>query len=163
MCTIISVGRWTVLALNLLGQARMTNQRMPESFHNDPPCRWWLQLFHKLIKDSKESILRITVQLIDGVDSGFRQFQHTSKFVRFRSHVKYIAHHVWNIILIQNSVFERVSVYKRKRKNSNAVALACWKILSAKTRGSNCMYIHFKRSFSSFYIEYRTCHVVSPS
>ena len=125
--TIISGGTWTVLALNLLGQAMLTNQRMPESLHNDSPCRWWIHLLHKLIKDSKESILRITVLLINGVDSGFRQFQHTSKFVGFRSNVKYFTHHIWNIIWTQKSVFERVSLCKRRAEKLNAVAFACWK------------------------------------
>ena len=118
VATIISGGMWTVLALNLLGQARVTNQRISESLHNDSPCRWWLHLFQKLNNDMQQAISGVTVLLMNSIDSGFRQFQHTSKFVGFHSHVKYFTHHIWNIIMTQNSVFEHVSRCKRKAKNS---------------------------------------------
>ena len=121
-----------MLQFNLMSQAMVANQRIPESLQNDSPCRRWLHLFHKLIKDSKESILGITVLLINGVDSGFRQFQHASKFVGFRSHIKYFTHHVRNITLTQNSVFERVSLCKSKAKIP--------KRRQARPRSPNCIY-----------------------
>ena len=117
MYTIISGGTWTVLVLNLLGQARLINIRIPESLQNDSPCRWWLHLFHQLVNDMKQAILGITVLLMNGLDCGCRQFQCSSKKFGFRSHVKYFTHHVRNIILTQNSVFKLVSLCKGKRKS----------------------------------------------
>ena len=113
MCT-FSGGTWTVLAFNLLGQVMLTNKRIPESLHNDSPRRWWLNLFHKPINYTKQALLGIAVLLMDGVHRDFGQSQHTSKCFGLRLDFKYFTDHLRNVIVIQPSVFERVSLCKGK-------------------------------------------------
>ena len=131
-----------MLPFNLMSQVTEANQRIAESLQNDSPCRWWLHLFHKLIKYTDQALLGIALPLMDGVHGDFGQSQHTSKYVGLRLHVKYFTGNVRNVIVIQPSVFERVSLCKRKAESR--------KILRAKTRSPNCLYIHFKRSFAAF-------------
>ena len=137
MCTVISGGKWTILAFNLLGQIMLTNKTIPESLYNDSPCRRWLHLLHKLIKYTKQALLGIAVLLMDGVHGDSGQSQHTSKRLGLRLNFKYFTDHLRNIFLIQRPVFERVSLCKRRAKNSKAVAFTSRKILRAKTRSPN--------------------------
>ena len=118
VATMISGGKWTVLAFNLLGQAMLTNQGIPESLQNDSPCRQWLHLLHKLIKYTNQALLGIAVLLMDGVHGDFGYSQHASKCLGLRLDFKYFTDHLRNIFLIQRPVFERVSLCKRKAENS---------------------------------------------
>ena len=133
MCTIISRWTLTVLAFNLLCQVRQTNQRIPESLHNDSPCRWWLYLFHKLIKFTKQALLGIAVLLMDGVHGDSTQSQHTSKCLGLRLNFKYFTDNIRNVFLIQRPVFECVGLCKRKAKNSTPSRSPVGKF-------SNCIY-----------------------
>ena len=148
MCTIISGGTWTVLAFNLLGQAALTNKRIFESLHNDPPCGRWLHLFYKLINYTNQALLGVAVLQVDGVHGDFGQSQHASKSFGLRLNFQYFTDHIWNVFFTQRLGFERVSLCKRKAEKLNAVAFTG--ILS-------------KRFFASFYMEYQTCHFLSPS
>ena len=129
----------------------VANKRISESLRNDSPCRWWLHLFHKLIKHTKQALLGIAVLLMDGVHGDSGQSQHTSKCIGLCLDFKYLTDNSRNVSFIQRPIFERVSLCKRKAENSTPSRSPVGKF-------SSC--IHFKPLFARSNREYRTCHFV---
>ena len=132
-----------MLHCNAISQAMLTNKRIPESLHNDFPCRRWLHLLHELIKYTNQALLGIAVLQVNGVHGDFGDSQHTSKCLGLRLNIKYFTDHLRNVLLTQKSIFELVSLCKRKAKKLYAVPFS----LLENSQTVLLLAIHFKRFF----------------